>query len=282
MMADDQESRRHRRRRHGRGHRRPCRQCRRAGRAARHRAARTRTNRNAIAEGAVEKMLKTDPAPFMSKAAAKLVTTGNIEDDLDLLADCDWIVEAVVERLDVKQALYAKIEAVRKPGSVVSSNTSTIPLANLIEGMPDALRAGFPASPISSIRRATCGCWRSSPGRRRDPTLSPPCRDFADCRARQERRALQGHARASSPTASASTGCRSAVIEAIDLGLDVEEADAHHRQADGHSEDRRLRPARSGRPRPDAACQCQPGAPRCRRTTRSTRINRDAAADRAR
>ncbi|MGE5517221.1 MAG: 3-hydroxyacyl-CoA dehydrogenase NAD-binding domain-containing protein [Bacteroidota bacterium] len=100
-------------------------------------------NRNAIAEGAVVKMLKADPAPFMSKAAAKLVTTGNTEDHLDLLAECDWIVEAVVERLDIKQALYAKIDAVRKPGSVVSSNTSTIPLGTLVEGLSDAFAQDF-------------------------------------------------------------------------------------------------------------------------------------------
>lgn len=100
-------------------------------------------NRNAIAEGAVAKMLKADPAPFMSKAAAKLVTTGNTEDHLELLAECDWIVEAVIERLDVKQALYAKIEAVRKPGSVVSSNTSTIPLGTLVHGLPERFAEDF-------------------------------------------------------------------------------------------------------------------------------------------
>jgi 3-hydroxyacyl-CoA dehydrogenase len=99
--------------------------------------------RNALADGAVAKMLKTEPAPFMGAAAAKLVKTGNIEDDLAALGDCDWIVEAVLERLDVKQALYAKIEAVRKPGSMVSSNTSTIPLARLLEGMPASFAAAF-------------------------------------------------------------------------------------------------------------------------------------------
>ncbi|HMA51547.1 MAG TPA: 3-hydroxyacyl-CoA dehydrogenase NAD-binding domain-containing protein, partial [Magnetospirillaceae bacterium] len=74
------------------------------------------TNRNVIAEGAVAKLLKADPAAFMSKKAAKLVTTGNTEDDLDLLAECDWIVEAVIERLDIKQALYKKIDEKRKKG----------------------------------------------------------------------------------------------------------------------------------------------------------------------
>jgi 3-hydroxyacyl-CoA dehydrogenase len=100
-------------------------------------------NRNIIAETAVAKMLKADPAPFMGKAAARLVTTGNTEDHLGLLGECDWIVEAVIERLDIKQALYAKIEAVRKPGSVVSSNTSTIPLASLTGGLPDSFARDF-------------------------------------------------------------------------------------------------------------------------------------------
>ena len=100
-------------------------------------------NRNAIAEGAVAKMLKTEPAPFMSKSAAKLVETGNIEDHLDKIAECDWVVEAVIERLDIKQGLYAKIEAVKREGTAVSSNTSTIPLGQLVEGRSDAFRRDF-------------------------------------------------------------------------------------------------------------------------------------------
>src|ERR1700690_1651275 len=60
-------------------------------------------DRNAVAAGAVARMLKTEPAPFMSPAGAKLVEVGNIEDDLGKLAECDWVIEAVVERLDVKQ-----------------------------------------------------------------------------------------------------------------------------------------------------------------------------------
>lgn len=100
-------------------------------------------NRNAIAEGAIARLLKADPAAFMSKAAAKLVTPGNTEDHLDQLASCDWIVEAVIERLDIKQALYAKIEAARTPGCAVSSNTSTIPLADLTSGLPESFARDF-------------------------------------------------------------------------------------------------------------------------------------------
>jgi 3-hydroxyacyl-CoA dehydrogenase len=100
-------------------------------------------DRSALAKGAIEKMMKQDPAPFMSRAAAKLVTPGNLEDDLGKLKECDWIVEVVIERLDIKHDVFRKIEANRKPGSVVSSNTSTIPLAKLVEGLPDSFQRDF-------------------------------------------------------------------------------------------------------------------------------------------
>jgi 3-hydroxyacyl-CoA dehydrogenase len=100
-------------------------------------------DRSAIAKGAVARMLKTEPAPFMSARAAKLVETGNIDDDLARVAECDWIVEAIVERIDIKHALYEKLEAVRTPGTAISSNTSTIPLGHLIEGRSEAFRRDF-------------------------------------------------------------------------------------------------------------------------------------------
>ena len=83
-------------------------------------------DRSRFAKNAIEKALKTDPAPFMHPKNAKLITPGNMEDDLGLLADCDWIVEVVLEDLAIKHATYQKIEANRKKGSIVSSNTSTI------------------------------------------------------------------------------------------------------------------------------------------------------------
>ena len=100
-------------------------------------------NRSVIAEGAVGKLLKTEPAAFMTRAAAKLVETGNIEDDLARLSDCDWIIEAVIEKTEVKHQLYRRLEAIRRPGSAISSNTSTIPLAVLTDGMPEAFRRDF-------------------------------------------------------------------------------------------------------------------------------------------
>lgn len=86
-----------------------------------------------LAKSAVERLLKTDPAPFMHPRNATLITTGNLEDDLNLLADVDWIIEVVLEDLAVKHATYTKLNAVRKKGSIISSNTSTIPLHTLAE-----------------------------------------------------------------------------------------------------------------------------------------------------
>lgn len=93
-------------------------------------------DRNMLAKGAIERLLKTEPAPLTHKRKAKLITAGNLEDDLDLLKDVDWIIEAVLEDIDIKHNLYKKINSVRKPKSIVSSNTSTIPLHSLIENMP--------------------------------------------------------------------------------------------------------------------------------------------------
>lgn len=100
-------------------------------------------DRNKLAAGAIKRMMKQDPAPFMHKKNARLVTPGNLEDDLDKLGECDWIVEAVIERLDIKHDVFAKIEENRKPGSVVSSNTSTIPLAQLVDGLPESFQQDF-------------------------------------------------------------------------------------------------------------------------------------------
>jgi 3-hydroxyacyl-CoA dehydrogenase len=100
-------------------------------------------NRSTLAEGAVARLLKTEPAAFMHKRNARLVTAGNLEDDLGLLADVDWIVEAVLEDLGAKHALYKKLEPVRKKRSIVSSNTSTIPLKRLVEGMPESFQRDF-------------------------------------------------------------------------------------------------------------------------------------------
>lgn len=100
-------------------------------------------DRSMLAREAIAKMLKADPAPLMRKSNARRITPGNLEDDLELLRDCDWIVEVVLENLEVKQATYKKIDGHRKRGSIVSSNTSSIPLANLVDGMGTDFKSDF-------------------------------------------------------------------------------------------------------------------------------------------
>jgi len=100
-------------------------------------------NRNAIAEGAIAKLLKTEPQPFMHPKNAQLLTPGNIEDDLTRLAKADWVIEAVIEDLVIKQALYKKIEAVCRPSTLISSNTSTLPLTLLTRNQPDSFKRRF-------------------------------------------------------------------------------------------------------------------------------------------
>jgi 3-hydroxyacyl-CoA dehydrogenase len=100
-------------------------------------------DRSGLAKAAIAKMQKTEPSPFMHPENAKLITAGNLEDDLAELATCDWIIEAVLENPQVKSDLYKKIDSVRKLGSVVSSNTSTIPLRNLVRGQSDQFAKDF-------------------------------------------------------------------------------------------------------------------------------------------
>ncbi len=100
-------------------------------------------DRNKVARDAIEKMLKTSPAPFMHAKNAKLVTPGNIDDDLSVLKDVDWVIEAIIERLDIKHDLYQKITANRGPDTIVSSNTSTIPLHKLIENQSPEFQSHF-------------------------------------------------------------------------------------------------------------------------------------------
>ena len=101
------------------------------------------TRRDLIAEQAIERLGKTDPQPLMHRDNARLIRPGNIEDHLDRLKDCDWIVEAVVENLEIKRALYRRVLAVKRPGAILSSNTSTMRLSELVEGLPGGAAGDF-------------------------------------------------------------------------------------------------------------------------------------------
>ncbi len=99
--------------------------------------------RNKVANEALTKAIKSKPAALFTKDFAKRITTGNFEDDFEKIADADWIVEVVVERLDIKQSIFEKVEKHRKAGSLVSSNTSSIPIHLLAEGRSDDFKKHF-------------------------------------------------------------------------------------------------------------------------------------------
>src|SRR5580693_2820044 len=90
--------------------------------------------RNKIAAAGLDTAKKSKPAAFMEPSLARLITIGNFDDDLKRLADVDWIIEAVVENLDLKRALLRKVEAIRKPGTIITTNTSGLPVGKISEG----------------------------------------------------------------------------------------------------------------------------------------------------
>jgi 3-hydroxyacyl-CoA dehydrogenase len=99
--------------------------------------------RNRIVKAGLDAALMNQPALFMSPKDAKLITIGNLEDDFEKIADCDWIVEVVVENLKIKQDLLERIEAVRKPDTIVSTNTSGIPLKAMSKGRSKGFKQQF-------------------------------------------------------------------------------------------------------------------------------------------
>jgi 3-hydroxyacyl-CoA dehydrogenase len=96
--------------------------------------------RSKLARGAVEALKKAKPAAFYSVEDARRITTGNFEDDLGLIAECDWVIEAVAENLEIKRALLERVEQHRRPGAVVTTNTSGLPVASIVAGMSEDLR----------------------------------------------------------------------------------------------------------------------------------------------
>ncbi len=101
------------------------------------------TVRNKIAAAGLEAAKKSKPAAFFEPGLARLVSIGNFEDDLKRLSDVDWIIEAVVENLEIKRALLKKVEAIRKPGTIISTNTSGLPVAKIAEGFSDDFRKSW-------------------------------------------------------------------------------------------------------------------------------------------
>ncbi len=99
--------------------------------------------RNKIAAAGLEAAKKSKPAAFMEPSLSRLVTIGNFDDDLKKIAEVDWVIEAVVENLELKRALLRKVEAIRKPGTIVTTNTSGLPVGKIAEGFSADFRWGW-------------------------------------------------------------------------------------------------------------------------------------------
>ena len=207
-------------------------------------------NRNALAEAAVKKQRESVPPGFVFPEPVRLITCGNLEDDLGKLKDCDWIIEAVKEDVRIKQDVYRKIDANRKSGSIVSSNTSTLPLGTLTSGMPEGFARDFmithffnpprftqllevvqsdnmrPAKPTTLAASLTCRSAR------------PWCMQGYTGLHRQPHRRLLDDAWARGSCAAGRSGRAGRRGDG---------------RGGGHSQDRHLRAVRHGRHRPDVA-----------------------------
>ena len=99
-----------------------------------------KSERNKIVLAALDGLKKSKPAAFYSPDSARFITVGNFDDDLALIADCDWIIEVVAENMEIKRALLNKVQQHHRPDSIITSNTSGLPIHEIVEGMPMQLR----------------------------------------------------------------------------------------------------------------------------------------------
>jgi len=99
--------------------------------------------RNRVVNAALQNAIKTNPSPVYTKKAISKITTGNFEDDMSKIGAYDWIIEVVVENLDIKKKVFEQVEQYRKPGTLITSNTSGIPIHLMAEGRSDDFKANF-------------------------------------------------------------------------------------------------------------------------------------------
>jgi len=99
--------------------------------------------RNKLVNDALQAALKSNPSPVYTKDVVKRITTGNFDDNMKDIATCDWVIEVVVERLDIKKLVFEQVEKFRKPGTLITSNTSGIPIHMMAEGRSDDFKKHF-------------------------------------------------------------------------------------------------------------------------------------------
>ena len=138
-------------------------------------------NRNAAAQKGIENALKQRPGGFFTDDKVSLIRPGNFEDDLSALAECDWIIEAIVENLEPKRDLWRKVETIRKPDAIVSTNTSGIPLASISAGFSSEFRRHFLGTHFFNPPRYL-HLMELIPGQDTDPEILAAVEEFADRR----------------------------------------------------------------------------------------------------
>ncbi len=99
--------------------------------------------KNRIVQGSLERSVKSSPGPIYSKKFLSRITTGNFDDDMSKIKDYDWTIEVVVENLDIKKKVYEQVEKFRKPGTLITSNTSGIPIHLMAEGRSEDFKKHF-------------------------------------------------------------------------------------------------------------------------------------------
>lgn len=181
-------------------------------------------NRNTIAETAIQKLLKAEPAAFMHPNNARLITPGNIEDHLALLAEVDWVIEAVVEKPQIKQALYQKLMTLCHKDCIISSNTSTLPLAVLVDGLGEGFAERFMISHFFNPPRYM-RLLELVAGTHTRPDLINTVKDFADVKLGKNC-VLCNDTPGFIANRIGIYWLQCAILEAIELDLTVEQADS--------------------------------------------------------
>ncbi len=180
--------------------------------------------RNAIAAKALKGLGKSRPPAFFTQAAARKISIGNFDDDMGRLAEADWIIEAVIEKFDIKRSLLDKVNEVRRPGSLVSSNTSGLPIAKLAEGYPDDFRRHWSGTHFFNPPRYM-RLLELIPTPETDPAVTAFLEDFCDRRLGKV--VVRAHDR---PNFIANRVFLFAVMQTLktmrEQGLSIEEVDA--------------------------------------------------------
>ncbi|MBT0812487.1 3-hydroxyacyl-CoA dehydrogenase/enoyl-CoA hydratase family protein [Litoribacter ruber] len=135
--------------------------------------------RNRIVNDALQTALKSKPSPIYNKDFASRITTGNFDDDLPKIKDYDWVMEVVVERLDIKQSLFEKVELHRKPGTLITSNTSGIPMHMMCEGRSEDFKKNFAGTHFFNPPRYL-RLLEIIPAPETDPTIIDFLMDYGD------------------------------------------------------------------------------------------------------